>query len=338
MERMEKTKVLIVGAGPAGSTCGLLLRKRGIDCMLVDRATFPRDKICGGGLTPRSYHLLEELLPTFHYDYNNVHELKLLMEGEPVFNLHMNSELRIVKRRQFDAQLLEEYRNSGGHFTCDALTSIEEHDRQVIATFRSGRQVSCDYLIGADGANSRVRKYLCPETNRGFLFLEQYGPKSPDNAIVINLSANYDRGYYYCFPNETYDVQGFCDYNTTMEIFRKVLTTMGCPEEKAKGAFIPLDIDYPLHEHIILIGDAGGFANRLTFEGLYYAFLTASHAAEAIDTGQPFAEVSRQVFDNKRKEERLTRLFYSRSGLKLFRFLCKRLPGVVRWSYNKATN
>jgi flavin-dependent dehydrogenase len=123
-----------------------------------------------------------------------------------------------------------------------------------------------------------------------------------------------------------------------MEIFRKVLTTMGWPEEKAKGAFIPLDIDYPLHEHIILIGDAGGFANRLTFEGLYYAFLTASHAAEAIDSGRPFAEVSRQVFDNKRKEERLTRLFYSRSGLKLFRFLCKRLPGVVRWSYNKATN
>lgn len=334
---MEKTKVLIVGAGPAGSTCGLLLRERGIDCLLVDRATFPRDKICGGGLTPRSYRLLEELLPSFHYDYNSVSELKLMIEGEPVFYLHMNDELRIVKRRRFDAQLLEEYRNSGGRFTCDALTSIEEHDGQVIATLRSGRQVSCDYLIGADGANSRVRKHLCPETSRGFLFLEQYGPKSPDNAIEINLSANYDKGYYYSFPNATYDVQGFCDRSTTKEIFREVLTSMGCPEEKAKGAFIPLNIDYPLHEHIILIGDAGGFANRLTFEGLYYAFLTASHAAEAIDTRQPFEQVCRQVFADKRKEERLTRFFYSRRGIKLFRFLCKRLPGVVRWGYNKAT-
>lgn len=337
MERMEKTKVLIVGAGPAGSTCGLLLRKRGIDCLLVDRATFPRDKICGGGLTPRSYRLLEKLLPSFRYDYNSVHELRLMIEGEPVFDLHMNNELRIVKRRQFDAQLLEEYINNGGNFICDALTNIEEHDGQITATLRSGRQVLCDYLIGADGANSRVRKYLNPETSRGFLFLEQYGPKSPDNVIEINLSASYDAGYYYNFPNEAYDVQGFCDHSTTMEVFRSVLSTMGCPEEKAKGAYIPLSFDYPLHEHIILIGDAGGFANRLTFEGLYYAFLTASHAVEAISTGQPFAEVNKQVFSKKRKEERLTRFFYSSKGLKLFRFLCKRLPGVVRWGYNKAT-
>ena len=81
---MEQTTVAIIGAGPAGSTCGLLLRKRNIDCVLVDRATFPRDKICGGGLTPRSYKLLSQLLPQFRYDYNSVHRLKLCIEGEQV--------------------------------------------------------------------------------------------------------------------------------------------------------------------------------------------------------------------------------------------------------------
>ena len=79
----------------------------------------------------------------------------------------------------------------------------------------------------------------------------------------------------------------------------------------------------PFGENSILIGDAGQFPNRLSYEGLYYAFLTASHAAEAISTGRPFAEVNRKVFKNKKKEARAARFFYSPTGLALLRFLCK---------------
>lgn len=334
---MNSVKVLIAGAGPAGATCGLLLRKQGIDCMLTDRAEFPRDKICGGGLTPRAYQLLSRLLPTFRYDYNGVNRLKLLLEGKQIFDLRMSKEIRIVKRRDFDALLLKEYQRSGGTFVNEALTAIEERDGKVIVTLKSGRQVACDYLVGADGANSRVRKYLAPQSDHGLLCMEQYGPKSPGNAIVINVSGQYDQGYYYVFPNESYDVQGFGDHATTPQSFREVLDGMGCPNLKAKGAYIPNSIDYPLHDHIILIGDAGGFPNRLTFEGLYYAFLTASHAAEAISTGRPFREINHKVFANKQKEERAARFFYSRYGLALLKLLCSRFPRVVEWCYNKMT-
>ena len=334
---MDQVKVLIAGAGPAGATCGLLLKKRGIDCMLTDRAEFPRDKICGGGLTPRSYRLLSSLLPEFHYEYNSVNRLILKLEGQQVFDLHMNRELRIVKRRDFDALLLKEYQKNGGTFVNEALTDIEEREGKVIVTLKSGRQVACDYLVGADGANSRVRKYLAPQSSHGLLWMEQYGQKSPDNAIVINVSDQYHQGYYYVFPNESYDVQGFGDHSTTPQSFRKVLDDMGCPNLKAKGAYIPNSIDYPLHDRIILIGDAGGFPNRLSFEGLYYAFLTATHAAEAIGTGRPFGEVARQVLANKKKEERAARFFYSRYGLALLKLLCRRFPGMIRWCYNRMT-
>ena len=334
---MDQVKVLIAGAGPAGATCGLLLKKRGIDCMLIDRADFPRDKICGGGLTPRSYHLLSSLLPEFHYEYNSVNRLILKLEGKQIFDLHMNRELRIVKRRDFDALLLKEYQKNGGTFVNEALTDIEERDGKVIVTLKSGRQVACDYLVGADGANSRVRKYLAPQSSHGLLWMEQYSPKTPDNAIVINVSNQYHQGYYYVFPNEAYDVQGFGDHSTTPQSFRKVLDDMGCPNLKAKGAYIPNSIDYPLHDRIILIGDAGGFPNRLSFEGLYYAFLTASHAAEAISTGRPFGEVARQVFSNKKKEERAARFFYSRYGLALLKLLCRRFPGLIQWCFNRMT-
>ena len=335
---MEKVKVLIAGAGPAGSTCGLLLRKKGIDCMVVDRAVFPRDKICGGGLTPRSYKLLGRLLPEFKYNYNSVHRLKLCIEGEQVLDFQMGRELRIVKRRQFDAQLLEAYRQSGGQFVNEALTAIEERDGEIVVTLKSGRQIACDYLVGADGANSRVRRYLNPKSSHGILCMEQYGPKSADNAVVGNLSRKYRQGYYYSFPNEAYDVQGFGDGVTTPETFRSVLGEMGCPDLKALGAFIPQSIDYPLRDRIILIGDAGGFPNRLTFEGIYYAFLTASHAAEAISTGRPFALVNKRVFDNKKKEERAARFFYSNTGLTLLRWLCKYCSGLVVWLFNKASD
>lgn len=335
---MDKVKVLIAGAGPAGATCGLLLRQRNIDCMLVDRAQFPRDKICGGGLPPRSYTLLSQLLPSFTYDYNSIHQLRLLIEGRQVLDLHMDRELRIVKRRDFDARLLEAYRQEGGTFVNEALTGIDEKDGQIIVTLQSGRQVRCDYLVGADGANSRVRRYLNPQADHGFLWMEQYGPKSPENIIIVNASKNYRQGYYYVFPNETCDVQGFGDAATTPQSFRQVLTDMGCPELKARGAYIPRTLDYPLHDRIILIGDAGGFPNRLTAEGLYYAFLTASHAAEAISTGRPFAEVNHKTFAHKKMEDRVARFFYSRTGLTLLRLLCKVCPGIVRWCFFKATN
>ncbi|MDE6807990.1 MAG: hypothetical protein K2I98_05985, partial [Prevotella sp.] len=81
-----------------------------------------------------------------------MHRLKLCIEGEQVLDFRMGQELRIVKRRQFDAQLLEEYRKAGGIFINEALTAIEERDGHVIATLKSGRQIICDYLVGADGA------------------------------------------------------------------------------------------------------------------------------------------------------------------------------------------
>lgn len=333
---MEQVKVAIIGAGPAGTTCGLLLKQRNIDCVLIDRATFPRDKICGGGLTPRSYKLLSRLLPDFRYAYNSVHRLKLRIEGEQVLDFMMDQEIRIVKRRQFDAQLLEKYQQTGGTFIHDALTEIEEKGEKVMITLKSGRQIGCEYLVGADGANSKVRRYLNPHSNHGILCMEQYGPKSADNAIVGNLSRFYRQGYYYSFPNESYDVQGFGDYMTTPQTFRKVLRDMGCPHEKALGAYIPQQINYPLRNNIILIGDAGGFPNRLTFEGLYYAFLTASNAALAISTGSPFALINKQVFDNKKKEEYAARFFYSEFGLSILKLLCKTMPGLITWAFDKA--
>ena len=331
---MKTTEVLIVGAGPAGSMCGCLLKKAGVDCVLVDHATFPRDKICGGGLTSKCWHLLEHLLPDFHYDFNPVSHVTLDIEGKVHCEFDIAEPIRIVARKVFDHSLLQHYQSLGGAFMKGAFQTVEESPSQLIVTLRSGEQIACRYLVGADGSNSRVRHYLTPNEGYRILAMEQYVPKSGRNAIDVGLSLSYGQGgYYYRFPGTEFDVVGFGDSETTPEKFRSVMRDKGIPDGKARGAFVYLSNDYPLKDHIILIGDAGGFANRATCEGLYDAFMTARHAAIAISTGRPFREVNAPVFKKMKREEKVARRLFTKTSFWLISWLCH-YPGIVRWIFD----
>lgn len=328
---MKTTDVVIAGAGPAGSVCGCLLQRARVSCILIDRAAFPRDKICGGGLTPRAWHLLEGLLPGLQYDYNAVSRIQLDVNGRRACEFDTAEPIRIVRRQAFDHVLLKAYQSQGGEFLHDALVGIEESGDRIIVTLKSGERIACRYLVGADGSNSRVRRYLQPESTRGTLAIEQYMELRPENTIVLELSSAFQQGgYFFRFPNTDFDVVGYGDYNTTPDKFRRLLQQKGLAVGKFRGAYVYMKNDYPLHDHILLIGDAGGFAQRTTSEGLYDAFLTARNASEAIISGRPFREVNAAEFRQKKKEERLAKLFYSRFSFVLIR-LMSRFPRLLKW-------
>lgn len=330
---MIKSKVLVIGAGPAGTVCAALLNQAGVDCILVDRATFPRDKICGGGLTVKAYRLLSELLPNFRYDYKRIKKIRLLIEKENACEFEPADEIRIVKRKDFDNALLQEYIQSGGKFEQEAFSKFEiRSDGGILVTMKSGKQILCDYLIGADGANSSVRRQIVGGCKEKILCLEQYS-ESMSDALEVEISRNFDNGYFYVFPNLEHDVVGFGDRQTSKEGFRRILEERGFDITKIKGAYLPVEEVETGNEHVILIGDAGGFVNKLSYEGLYYAMVTAKNAFLAIKEGRPFSVTNRQIFKKKRKERFLARLFYSSFGL-WFVKTCTLSPKVVKFIFD----
>lgn len=323
-------KALVVGAGPAGTLCACLLRQRGIDCLLVDHATFPRDKVCAGGMTPRAWQLLEQLLPGFTYDYNAVRHITLSLEGRRTCEFDAAEELRIVERKQFDHRLFQHYLAQGGRYMKAALAGIEDQGEgeDLVAVMKSGQRIRCHYIVGADGSNSRVRQHLTGRRENGILSVEQYAQRAATNAIDINLSRRYDfGGYFFRFPNPVHDVLGFVDYSTTPEKGRQVLAEQGYGPGKMRGQFIYQSLDYPLNDRILLVGDAGGFAHRITYEGIYSAFVTGRNAAHAIATGKPFRQVNAAMWRRTRRDLWVARVFYSHAFFHLLRFMshCPRL-------------
>jgi len=164
--------VLVVGGGPAGAAAGYWLARHGHDVTVIERKTFPRDKTCGDGLTPRAVHQLDLMglsdgLARFHR-YNGLRatgmgrELELTWPSHPVFPDHGY----VVRRRDLDEMVADNAAAAGarllqGH---EATRPIVERGfvRGATVTRADGSTVDlrAEFTIVADGANSRFGRAL----------------------------------------------------------------------------------------------------------------------------------------------------------------------------------
>lgn len=306
----EHIDTIVVGAGPAGSTCGYILQKSGRECLVIDRKEFPRDKLCGGGLTPKAHLLIDKIFDGIQYDYYPVGKINIHnWSGKFAFSLDLDVEIRTVLRDEFDAALLSEYQKIGGRFLTETLSGIEERDNKIFLRFRSGKQLSCNYLVGADGANSVVRKYIQPGFDKGIICFEQHVNDRSVKDIDIYFERRFKRGYLYAFPNKKGYVIGYGNKNSNIKEFKKALNKLKLGDEsKIKGAYIPMfdEIAYPFRKDILLTGDAGGYADPLTGEGIFFAVQSGENAALSIIDGSDFKSLNQPLIDTILRRKKIS--------------------------------
>jgi geranylgeranyl reductase family protein len=318
--------VLIVGAGPAGATAALRLAQAGIAVRLIDRAVFPRNKPCGGGISMR-------VLPRFPYLKDalariSTHEIsRLYLEGPAGESTIVCSETPaalMIRRVEFDALLVSLAVEAGVELVTgvDVVQAREERGR-VVLTARDGRLFVSSTVIAADGVHSVVARRL--GLNKGWpsrsvaLDMMEETPRTalrdvdPSTLWVAygfapqRWSSGADgcgaapEGYAYIFPKRDhvnigigyvlsyfreqvarapYELQrhfvdrlrarGVVVGNSVRENFTPFLIPVGGP------------LTRPGRGRVLLTGDAGGFVNGFTAEGIYYAMVTGELAAQTI--------------------------------------------------------
>jgi geranylgeranyl reductase family protein len=302
--------VVIIGGGPAGSTSAYLLSKAGLKVIIVDKARFPRQKLCGGCLTQKTAHLVQSL---FCETIDSLRKKEIINFESSYYEVffrnrciakihHRNIPFYFVDRSVYDNFFLQKAKEEGAKILEGEIDISTDYRKNEIVT-SSGKTLRSKYIIGADGVYSRVRKELFSERRNSDLwqrdlatafevFVEKKEVRNADCYPKI-FYGFVKWGYAWLFPNKERIIIGLGGLNIKngkklLSSFRKFLSSLGlfnCSEIRVqKGHAVPYGnfLKNPVRESTLLVGDAAGFADPLLGEGIYYAHKSAQLASLAI--------------------------------------------------------
>jgi len=293
---------LVVGGGPAGASCAWKLALYNIPCLLIDKAEFPRDKVCGGALSAGAAALLTSsgMVTDVELEMYTLREHRTLSfwDRNELLRTYTSPDnpIRLISRKEFDDWLLEKASSAGAAIiTGDAVTSVNPSS----ITTSSGREYSFSNLVGADGCGSIVRKFSNGKLNRGTgLGLEYFIPLSDFRTECEGLQIHFGYipyGYIWVFPGVDRIAIGAgaigspASPSEILGALNEFLTGKGIsPEDhQLHGASIPsLSLDRNLgKDNIYLAGDAAGLVDQVSGEGIRHAVQSGLLAAECIASG-----------------------------------------------------
>ncbi len=305
--------VIVVGAGPAGATAAKVLGDAGIETLLLDKAEFPRDKPCGGGISARVMQRFPYLTGALAgIPAKWISKVYFESPDGSAVDYQSNEPLYVMIRRcEFDHVLFSLAR-AGVEFESALVRKIVfQDDGAVVSVDVAGepREYRCQIVLGCDGANSVVARAAGLRTGRVqseyAIDMMEETPYEDLNLrdrdrmhVYYRIQGQY--GYGYVFPKAQHVNLGVgfkLDYYLSQlrgrhysyhQAFTEELKSRGLLEgesnERHFRAF-PLPISGPLKRtyaaRALLAGDAGGFVNAFTAEGIYYAMVSGEHAGQA---------------------------------------------------------
>jgi geranylgeranyl reductase family protein len=210
---MKEYDVIIVGAGPSGCSTAIELANLDPDranrVLLIDKATFPRPKLCAGGITNEADAVLAQLGVRVDLPYKPIHLSKFVLPTG-CLTFEQSHHFRVIRRDQFDNQLFQAAARRGiDTRDGESLKGIFPASDGVIIETSKDRYLT-RVLIGADGANSTVRKSMgLKRGDRLMIALETFVPMAKtsipginDNSAIFDLSLARRGvpGYCWVFP------------------------------------------------------------------------------------------------------------------------------------------
>lgn len=282
--------VIIIGAGPAGSLAAYHLAKGGLSVAVIEKEKLPRYKTCGGGLVYRA-------LKYIPFDIQTViekqfHEVDFYMDGMHFIVKRTNPIISMVMRDRFDHLLVKEAQKQGADvYEQQTLEQLTEQDHSVkIITNKS--EFTCNYVVGADGAYSRVAKLSGFKDGRTMIPALEYELKTaadPEREVRFDVGV-LPFGYGWVFPKKNLLSVGVGHFKQKKIKLKKYyknylrqLKLGEILEEEQHGFKIPISPRGTYcRGRILLAGDAAGLADPVVAEGISNALLSGSIAAEAI--------------------------------------------------------
>lgn len=152
---MQAAEAIVVGGGPAGSTCAWKLHDAGLDVLVLDRAAFPRTKLCAGWVTPEALADLELDQEDYPLSFMTFEELHLHWK---IFNVKLKSRQHSIRRFEFDDFLL---RRAGARLLRHQVREIRRDGSDYVID----GQFRCKYLVGAGGTACPVYRTLFHDRN-----------------------------------------------------------------------------------------------------------------------------------------------------------------------------
>jgi geranylgeranyl reductase family protein len=282
---MQRFDVLVVGGGPAGSTTAYRLADAGASVLLVDKARFPRDKPCGGGLTTRAVlQCPVDPTPVVEEEVDLV-ELRFRY-GDSVVRHSVAPVIRMTQRRRLDAFLLDAAREKG----------VEVREGVTIDVAKA----PADVIVGADGANGTTARTLGLGTGivHGVAYEGNVSYGVVDAAryrrrAVVEL-AGIPGGYGWVFPKGDHVNVGVGAWQSEGPRIREHLARVCAAHgleagqlENLRGHRLPLRPPGVriASERALLVGDAAGLIDPVSGDGMYECFVSSRLAAEAILSG-----------------------------------------------------